>query len=157
MDNWQYFLIWSVTPNKQQTMENKQKLVSDLQKISAELDSCVRFWTQHSHDEEHGWGGAKYFCNYLFWLCSGFFNCLSSDGSVYDTTKYWWLQGRWVKKYTCNLGGISNWWKYIIGVWLTFQASSWSDLRSKLYQLVDENYGSFHLMIRYFDAATILS
>ena len=46
---------------------------------------------------EELWGEAKYFCNYFFSLCSGFLNCLSADGSVYDTTKYCWLQGRWVK------------------------------------------------------------
>ena len=26
----------------------------------------------------------------------GFYNCLDEDGSVYDTTKYGWLQGRQV-------------------------------------------------------------
>ena len=52
----------------------------------------------------------------------GFLNCLSADGSVYDTTKYCWLQGRWdrTKVYP---GGILNWWKYMIGVWYKFQAS----------------------------------
>ena len=104
---WETRIVWIIEnifwsdqwPWTNKQMEIKQKLASDLQKISAELDSCVRFWSQHSHDEEHGWGvrEAKYFCNYFFSLCSGFLNCLSADGSVYDTTKYCWLQGRWVK------------------------------------------------------------
>ena len=32
----------------------------------------------------------------------GFYNCLARDGSVYDTTKYCWLQGRQVWMY-CTL------------------------------------------------------
>jgi N-acylglucosamine 2-epimerase len=38
------------------------------------------FWMNHSLDREHG----------------GYFNCLDRDGSVYDTTKHLWLQGRQV-------------------------------------------------------------
>ena len=33
---------------------------------------------------------------------SGFYNCLSADGKIYDTTKYGWLQGRQVWMY-CQL------------------------------------------------------
>ena len=142
-----------MTLNKQ-IMENKQKLASDLQKISSELDACVKFWTQHSHDEQHGWGHGveeENIVAIIFSICSGFFNCLSADGSVYDTTKYCWLQGRWgLKRYR-----IQSWWyfksdwKYMIGVWLTFQASSWSDLTTKLQQFVMKIMGfGFHLMMR---------
>lgn len=42
------------------------------------LESVVPFWTRHSPDRVNG----------------GYFNCLDRDGSVYDTTKYGWLQGR---------------------------------------------------------------
>ena len=44
------------------------------------LESVVPFWTRHSPDRANG----------------GFWNCLDRDGSLYDTTKYGWLQGRQV-------------------------------------------------------------
>lgn len=40
--------------------------------------SVIPFWERHSPDPDHG----------------GYFNCLDRDGSVYDTTKHTWLQGR---------------------------------------------------------------
>jgi len=55
-----------------------------LTKVSTELDSCMNFWLKYSHDNEKG----------------GFYNCLTSSGSVYDTTKYCWLQGRQVWMYS---------------------------------------------------------
>lgn len=49
------------------------------QEFETELfDRVLPFWTKHSLDREHG----------------GYFNCLDRDGTVYDTTKYMWLQGR---------------------------------------------------------------
>ena len=42
--------------------------------------SVLPFWMRHSIDETHG----------------GYFTCLDRDGSVYDETKYAWLQGRQV-------------------------------------------------------------
>ncbi|XP_058678300.1 N-acylglucosamine 2-epimerase [Ammospiza caudacuta] len=53
-------------------------------RIAAELDAVVAFWERHSHDPEHG----------------GFFSCLSRDGSVYDDTKFVWLQGRQIWVYS---------------------------------------------------------
>nr|XP_041567876.1 N-acylglucosamine 2-epimerase isoform X5 [Taeniopygia guttata] len=53
-------------------------------RIAAELDAAVAFWERHSHDPEHG----------------GFFSCLSRDGSVYDDTKFVWLQGRQIWVYS---------------------------------------------------------
>ena len=48
-------------------------------KLRANLwGSVLPFWCAHSVDAEHG----------------GFFNCLDVDGTVYDTTKHVWLQGR---------------------------------------------------------------
>jgi N-acylglucosamine 2-epimerase len=45
----------------------------------AELyERVVPFWLNHSLDREYG----------------GYFNCLDEDGSVYDTRKHVWLQGR---------------------------------------------------------------
>jgi len=42
------------------------------------LDNVVPFWEKHSIDKELG----------------GFLTCLDRDGSVYDTDKFMWLQGR---------------------------------------------------------------
>ena len=38
----------------------------------------------------------------MTFLSRGFYNCLSAEGEVYDTTKYCWLQGRQVWTY-CSL------------------------------------------------------
>ena len=40
--------------------------------------------------------------NYLLFCFRGFLNCIAKDGTVYDTTKYGWLQGRQVWTY-CKL------------------------------------------------------
>lgn len=42
------------------------------------LDRVIPFWEEHSIDREQG----------------GFFTCLLRDGSVFDTDKFIWLQGR---------------------------------------------------------------
>lgn len=42
------------------------------------LEKCLPFWLEHSQDKEYG----------------GYFSCLNRDGSVYDTDKFIWLQGR---------------------------------------------------------------
>lgn len=44
------------------------------------LENVIPFWERYSPDREHG----------------GFFTCLNRDGSVYDTDKFMWLQGRQV-------------------------------------------------------------
>ena len=53
------------------------------------FERVIPFWERHSPDREHG----------------GFFNNLDQDGTVYDTTKHVWLQGRQVwmfsKLYRC--------------------------------------------------------
>lgn len=51
------------------------------QKYRRELvESVIPFWLKHSLDHEYG----------------GYFTALERDGSVYDTKKYMWLQGRQV-------------------------------------------------------------
>ncbi|MCQ4762349.1 AGE family epimerase/isomerase, partial [Alistipes onderdonkii] len=55
----------------------------DFQKLAGEykselLDSVLPFWLEHSQDKQYG----------------GYFTCLECDGSVYDTDKFIWLQGR---------------------------------------------------------------
>ena len=42
------------------------------------LGSVMRFWERHCVDREHG----------------GYLGCLDRDGTVYDTTKYLWMQWR---------------------------------------------------------------
>ncbi len=44
------------------------------------LQSILPFWINHSQDTKYG----------------GYFTCLDRDGSVYDTDKFMWLQGRGV-------------------------------------------------------------
>lgn len=52
-----------------------------LGKVRDELyKSVLPFWMDHSIDAEHG----------------GYFDCLDRDGTVFDTTKHVWLQGRQV-------------------------------------------------------------
>ena len=57
----------------------------ELQKVKVQLEQelferVVPFWERHSLDITYG----------------GYFNCLDQDGSIYDTTKHIWLQGRQV-------------------------------------------------------------
>src|SRR5688500_9743896 len=42
------------------------------------VDAVIPFWLKHALDREHG----------------GSYTCLDRDGSVYDSRKYIWLQGR---------------------------------------------------------------
>ncbi len=52
-----------------------------IQKYKGELlDNVMPFWEKYSNDTEFG----------------GFFTCLDRDGSVFDTDKFMWLQGRQV-------------------------------------------------------------
>lgn len=44
------------------------------------LQNILPFWLENSKDTQHG----------------GYFTCLNRDGSVYDTDKFMWLQGRQV-------------------------------------------------------------
>lgn len=57
-----------------------KKEISKLKNIFEQelFENVVPFWEKHSPDKKHG----------------GYYNCLSRDGSVYDTTKFVWLQGR---------------------------------------------------------------
>jgi len=57
------------TPNFAATLEQFQKEL---------LESIVPFWEKHSIDQENG----------------GFYHSLDQDGSVFDTTKYMWMEWR---------------------------------------------------------------
>ncbi len=57
--------------------------MADFKKLAAQykaelLDKVIPFWLDKSQDKEFG----------------GFFTCLERDGSVFDTDKFIWLQGR---------------------------------------------------------------
>lgn len=72
----------TLTP-KNQKKRNKDKSMADFKALAAQykselLDRVVPFWLEKSQDEEFG----------------GYFTCLDRDGSVYDTDKFIWLQGR---------------------------------------------------------------
>ncbi len=56
--------------------------LSDYSRLYKEelLDNIIPFWLQHSPDKEKG----------------GYFTCLDKTGTVYDTDKFIWLQGRQV-------------------------------------------------------------
>ncbi len=56
--------------------ENLKPLASQYEKELRE--NCLPFWLEHSQDKE----------------CGGYFSCLDRDGTVYDTDKFIWLQGR---------------------------------------------------------------
>lgn len=55
---------------------------------NALLDNVIPFWEKHSLDTEFG----------------GYFTCLDQSGTVYDTDKFIWLQGRqaWMFSYLYN-------------------------------------------------------
>ena len=65
------------------TSKLKQIITMDFKKLAAQykselLDSVLPFWLEKSQDLEYG----------------GYFSCLDRDGSVFDTDKFIWLQGR---------------------------------------------------------------
>ncbi|XP_066030995.1 N-acylglucosamine 2-epimerase, partial [Chamaea fasciata] len=76
-----FLWVWGPTAAPSPAMEQLREWRG---RIGAELDAVVAFWERHSHDPEHG----------------GFFSCLSRDGSVYDDTKFVWLQGRQIWVYS---------------------------------------------------------
>ena len=68
-----------------------------IQQYHDELHNRVLpFWLEHSQDKEYG----------------GYFTCLDRDGSVFDTDKFMWLQGRevWLFSMLCNKEGIRPEW-----------------------------------------------
>ncbi|XP_055964690.1 N-acylglucosamine 2-epimerase [Sorex fumeus] len=66
--------------------QERETLMAWKECMGRELDRVMAFWTQFSHDKEHG----------------GFFSCLGRTGQVYDDIKYVWMQGRQVWTY-CRL------------------------------------------------------
>ena len=65
------------------TAKPKLIITMDFKKLAAQykselLDNVLPFWLEKSQDLEYG----------------GYFSCLDRDGSVFDTDKFIWLQGR---------------------------------------------------------------
>ncbi|MFI3258086.1 MAG: AGE family epimerase/isomerase [Spirochaetales bacterium] len=60
------------------------------------FNDVIPFWLNHSLDKENG----------------GYFSCLDRDGTVFDTDKFMWLQGRgiWMFSKLCSVYGIKNEW-----------------------------------------------
>lgn len=71
-----------MTPTKEQVQQLARLYKSEL------LDNVMPFWMEHSIDKE----------------CGGYFTCLERDGTVFDTDKFIWLQGRevWMLAYLYN-------------------------------------------------------
>jgi N-acylglucosamine 2-epimerase len=73
-----------MNPSKLTTWTNQYK--------NALLDDVIPFWTRHSIDQEYG----------------GYFTCLNRDGSVFDTDKFIWLQGRQVWLFSMLYNQLEN-------------------------------------------------
>jgi len=56
------------------------------------LDNVLPFWMTYSPDREFG----------------GYFTCLNRDGSVFDTDKFLWLQGRQVWLFSMLYNEVEN-------------------------------------------------
>jgi N-acylglucosamine 2-epimerase len=81
-----------MTPSKQQISEIRKRYETEL------FENVIPFWEKHSPDFVNG----------------GFYNCLDRDGTVYDTTKHMWLQGRetWLfSKLYCDVAQKPEWLK----------------------------------------------
>eukprot|EP00047_Mylnosiga_fluctuans_P017607 m.63054 g.63054 ORF g.63054 m.63054 type:complete len:96 (+) comp7170_c0_seq1:21-308(+) len=59
-------------------------------KTLASLHDCISFWMRHSLDGTHG----------------GYHTCLDRDGSLFDSKKYIWLQGRQVDLFATLMPGV---------------------------------------------------
>ena len=57
---------------------NRKELQSLRNRLHDDLIAVTKFWLKHSIDHE----------------CGGYFNCINEDGTIYDHTKYVWLQCR---------------------------------------------------------------
>lgn len=76
---------------------DRQKLSSYHTTYRRELfESVIPFWLKHSPDWEQG----------------GYFTLLERDGTVFDTDKYTWLQGReiWMFSKLCSVYGVREDW-----------------------------------------------
>lgn len=106
-----YLTLYGNAPRPCDRM-SESRLQEFYDRIRADLDRTVKFWRQHSRDPECGYGAWPLGGEVLFFFfilvfkipfcllnvyCSGFFNCLSKDGKVYDEIKHVWLQARQVR------------------------------------------------------------
>lgn len=72
-------MLIDVAPAPTLTEKRHRTIVRMRKRYEEELfNQVLPFWETHSPDPTHG----------------GYYNCLSRNGEVYDTTKYSWLQGR---------------------------------------------------------------
>jgi len=71
---WERWVLSSLLMNQLNLKHYQDKYEQEL------LERVIPFWESYSPDYQNG----------------GYFNCLDQDGTIYDTTKYIWLQGRQV-------------------------------------------------------------
>lgn len=67
------------------------KKLEELYKVEL-LDNVLPFWLKNSQDKEYG----------------GYFSCLDRDGSVFDTDKFIWLQGREVWMFSAMYNNVEK-------------------------------------------------
>ena len=82
-------VVTTIAPNDTALLPSKELLSNYAQQYYNELvENILPFWLNNSKDEQFG----------------GFFTCLDREGSVYDTDKFMWLQGRevWCFSYMYN-------------------------------------------------------
>ncbi|CAH1782525.1 unnamed protein product [Owenia fusiformis] len=82
--NYIHIAVTVVITAQKLMMGSVGRLGEFLEGVSTELDRCMQFWMEHSHDDKYG----------------GFINCLGRDGKPFDSLKYCWIQGRQVWTYS---------------------------------------------------------
>lgn len=88
-------------------MDEKTLLITLQAKYrSALLDDVAPFWLKHSLDTRYG----------------GYLTCLDYDGTVFDTDKYAWMQGREIFMFSklCSLYGMCEQWRNAARLGLDF-------------------------------------
>jgi len=76
---------------------------------NALINDVIPFWQKHSLDTEYG----------------GYLTCLDFDGTVFDTDKFAWMQGRQIFMFSklCSLYGVNEAWQQAAKLGLDFMLS----------------------------------
>ena len=87
------------------------------------FSSVVPFWLKHSLDREYG----------------GYFSCLERDGTVFDTDKFTWMQGReiWMFSTLCEQYGVKDEWLEAAAHGATFMRKYGTDPNGDMYFALD--------------------
>ena len=99
--------------------------LKDIRAIHAEslFNQVIPFWESHSIDTEHG----------------GYYSCLDRDGTVYDTDKFMWMQGRevWMFSHLYNRIRPDNRWLDYARTGAVFMQTYGMDPTGKCYFSID--------------------